>query len=85
MKHDKYSIGVLRKMYMYGYIGASHTSIDNLQKSFGSHEQGKVKKKVEKLVRAGYIVKKGTGYGMQCSLNKNLIPEIEKLIEDKKD
>ena len=81
MKHDEYSIGVLRNMFMYQYIGARHTSIDNLQKSFGKHEKGKVKKTVEKLIKAGYIVKKKTGYGMHCSLNKNLIPEIERLIE----
>ena len=81
MRHDKYSIGVLRKMFMYGYIGARHTSIDNLQKSFGKHERGKVKKIVENLIRAGYIIPKKTGYGVHCSLNKNRIPEIEGLIE----
>jgi len=78
---DKYSIGVLRKMYFYEYIGGRHTSIDNLQKSFATHERGNVKKIVKKLIKAGYIVPKSTGSGLHCSLNMNLINEIEKLIE----
>ena len=81
MALDKYAIGVLRKMFMYGYIGARHTSVDNLQKSFAKHERGNVNKIVKKLVKAGYIVPKSTSYGLHCSLNKNRINEIEKLIE----
>ena len=81
MQHNKYSIGVLRKMFMYGYIGGRHTAVDSLQKNFPKHERGDINKIVKKLIKAGYIIPKSTSYGLHCSLNKNRIPEIEKLIE----
>ena len=81
MKLDKFAIGVLRKMYYYGYIGGRHTSIDNLQKSFAKHDRGDVKNSVKKLIKADLIIPKTTSYGIQCSLNHYRIDEIEKLIE----
>ena len=81
MEFDKYAIGVLRKMFMYGYIGAKHTSIDNLQKSFPKHERGNIKKIVKGLIKTNLIIPKSTGHGPHCSLNPNRIPEIEKIIE----
>jgi len=78
---DKFGIGVLRKMYHYGYIGGRHTSIDNLQKSFAKHDRGEVKNSVKELIKVGYITPKSTGHGQHCSLNPYMIKEIEELIE----
>ena len=82
MKHDKISIGILRKMYNYNFIGKKHTSIDDLPKSFPKHERGDVKKTVKKLIKDGLVLPKPTGYGQHCSLNHNRIDEIEELIGD---
>lgn len=82
MKLDSFAISILRKMYLYGYIGGKHTSIDNLQKSFPKHERGNVKGAVKVLIKANLIIPKSTGYGQHCSLNPRMIDEIEKLIEE---
>jgi hypothetical protein len=81
MKIDSFTIGVLRKMYFYGYIGGKHTSIDNLQKSFPKHERGDVKEAVRNLIKLNLIIMKSTGYGQHCSLDAKMILEIERLIE----
>lgn len=78
---DEFAIGVLRKMYFYGYIGGRHTSIDNLQKSFAKHDRGEVKGSVKELIKERFVIPKKTGYGLHCSLNPNMIKEIEELIE----
>lgn len=82
MKLDSFAIGVLRKMYFYGYIGGKHTSIDNLQKSFPKHERGNVKGAIKELIKTNLIITKSTSYGLHCSLNPRMIDEIEKLIEE---
>ena len=51
MKLDSFAIQILRKMYFYGYIGGKHTSVDNLQKSFPTHERGSVKEAVKVLIK----------------------------------
>lgn len=80
MKIDSFAIGILRKMYIYGYIGGKHTSIDNLQKSFPKHERGDTKGAVKVLMKYNLIILKSTGYGQHYSLNPRIIDEIEKLI-----
>ena len=82
MAFDNLAIGVLRKMFMYGYIGGKHTSIDNLQKSFPKHERGNVKGVVKDLIKANLIIPKPTGYGLHCSLNPEKIQEISEIIQD---
>lgn len=82
MKLDSFAVSILRKMYLYGYIGGKHTSIDNLQKSFPKHERGNVKDVVKILIKANLIIPKSTGYGQHCSLNPKMIDEIEKMIEE---
>lgn len=82
---NKIEITVLRKMYLYGYIGKRHTSLDNLPKGFPKNERGNVDKAVKKLIKQNYIVKKPTGYGVHCSLNAQKIKEIESIIQDTED
>lgn len=81
MSIGPFAVGVLRKMYFYGYIGGRHTSVDNLQKSFPKHERGDVKDAVKTLIKANLVILKSTGYGQHCSLNPRMIDEIERLVE----
>ena len=39
-----------------------------------------LKKETEKLIRAGLVIKKPTGYGLHVSLNVRMKAEIEKII-----
>jgi hypothetical protein len=62
-------------------IGAKHTSFDNLKFGFPSHLGKEVLKVAKDLVKQGYLITKPTSYGLQVSLNKNRIKEIEDFIK----
>jgi len=71
---------ILEKLYRHGYIGARHTSADNLPKGFPSHRKGEVKDAVKELIKEGLLIPKPTAYGLEVSLNKHRIADIEKII-----
>lgn len=73
---------VLRKLYRAGYIGARHTSEDNVPKGFPKHLHKDVDEVLKKLRRKGFIIAKPTSYGTQVSLNPRRIKEIEQIIRE---
>jgi hypothetical protein len=77
---DEHKI-ILRKLYMDKRIGERHTSIVNLRKGVPPRFQRSIERAIKDLIKWGFIVKKITGYGMQVSLNVNMIPEIERILE----
>jgi len=81
MEFNIEAITVLRKMYLYGYIGGKHTSIEALKRGFPSHAKGGVEKSIKKLVKEDLIKFKPTSYGNQYSLNPLRIQEIREIIE----
>ncbi|MBS1268985.1 MAG: hypothetical protein MAG458_01721 [Nitrosopumilus sp.] len=81
VEFDIYEIAILRKMHSYDYIGARHTSVDNLQRGFPSHVRGDVKKFVKRLIKLNLIILKSSTKEMHCSLNKSKIKEIEEIIQ----
>ena len=62
-------------------IGGVHTHFDTLTRGFPSHLGKDVKKIAEDLIKQGLIIKKPTSYGLQVSLNKERLKEIEELIK----
>ena len=58
----------------------SHTSMDNLSKSFPKDVRGRVKENVEKLIKDGYLLVKPTSYGKEVSLNVRKKQEIEEFV-----
>ena len=62
-------------------IGAKHTHFDTLKMGFPSHLGKDVKNIAEQLLKQRYIVTKPTSYGLQVSLNKEKIKEIEEFIK----
>lgn len=71
---------VLEKLYRHGYIGGRHTAAESLQKGLPKHLRGEVAKIVKKLAREGWIIQKPTSYGLQVSLNRRMVPEVEKIL-----
>jgi hypothetical protein len=74
LSDDQIKATILFKLHKRGNWGASHTAFDNLKKGFKDSELGKaglkrVEKMARELVRAGLIIPKPTGYGLQVSLN----------------
>ena len=67
--------------------GESHTDYENIFKILRSESLGKealrqAREYAEELIRAGFIIKKPTGYGMQISLNPRMAQEIKKIIKE---
>ena len=62
-------------------IGAKHTHFDTLKMGFPSHLGKDVKNIAEQLLKQRYIVTKPTSYGLQVSLNKEKLKEIEEFIK----
>ncbi len=67
--------------------GESHTDYENIFKILKSESLGKESLRQAKefagdLMRAGFIIKKPTGYGLQVSLNPHLAQEIKKIIKE---
>ncbi len=61
-------------------IGGVHTHFDTLTRGFPSHLGKNVKEIAKSLIKEGFLITKPTSYGLQVSLNKNKIKEIEELI-----
>ncbi len=62
-------------------IGNKHTHFDTLKTGFPSHLGKDIKKIAQQLIKQGYILTKPTNYGLQVSLNKEKLGEIEDYIK----
>jgi hypothetical protein len=62
-------------------IGGVHTHFDTLRRGFPSHLGKDIKKIARELIKQGWIVTKPAPYGLQVSLNKNKIKEIDEFIK----
>ena len=71
---------LLRKLLHHKIIGAKHTSIDNLPKSFPKHLRGTVKDTAKNLLRKGFLRLKPTSYGLEVSINPDKLEEINRMI-----
>ncbi len=61
-------------------IGGVHTPFDNLKKGFPSHLGKEVLKIAKYLIKEGFLLTKPAFYGLQVSLNKEKIKEIDQNI-----
>jgi len=62
-------------------IGGVHTHFDTLKKGFPSHLGKDVNKIARELIKQGSILTKPAPYGLQVSLNKEKLIEIEAFIK----
>ena len=77
---DKIKATILYHLRRKKVIGGVHTHFDTLTKGFPSHLGGDIKKISKDLIKEGLILTKTASYGLQISLNKNRIKEIEEFI-----
>ena len=61
-------------------IGGVHTPFDTITRGFPSHIGKDVKEIAKQLIKQGLIITKPSSYGLQVSLNKDKIKEIEDFI-----
>jgi len=62
-------------------IGGVHVPFDTLTKGFPSHLGKDIKKIANELIKQGFLIAKPTSYGLQVSLNKTKLAEIEDFIK----
>ena len=63
-------------------IGGVHTHFDTVTKGFPAHLGKDIKKIAKELIKQRLILEKPTSYGLQVSLNKERLKEIEKFISE---
>lgn len=80
MSDEKIRKTILEKLYRQGCIGGKHTAIEGLAKGFPSDKKGEAKEESKKLIKEGLLLQKSTHYGLQVSLNPQMIPVIERIL-----
>ena len=83
---EQIKAGIIRKLFRHGKWGASHTSFENLKKGFTQRDAGKQgSRRIDKignvLIKAGLILSKPTGYGLEVSLNPKMADRIQEYLE----
>ena len=61
-------------------IGGVHTHFDTLERGFPKHLGRNVELVAKELIKFGLLIIKPTSYGLQVSLNKERLEEIEAFI-----
>lgn len=78
---DEIKATILYNLRRKRVIGAKHTHYDTLKMGFPSHLGKDIKRLADELIKTGFIITKPTSYGLQVSLNKDRLKEIEDFIK----
>ncbi len=78
---DKIKATILYHLRRKKVMGGVHTSYDTLKMGFPSHLGKDINNSIKELIKEGYILTKPASYGLQVSLNKERIREIEDFIK----
>jgi len=77
---DKIKATMLYHLRRKRVIGNVHTHYNTLKRGFPSHLGKDIEKIAKELIKQGLIITKPTSYGLQVSLNKDKLKEIESFI-----
>jgi len=78
---DRIKATILYNLRRKKVIGGVHTHFDTLRRGFPSHLGKDVTKIAKELIKRNWILMKPAPYGLQVSLNKNKLKEIEEFIK----
>ena len=79
-EEDKIKATMLYHLRRKKIIGNVHTHFDTLKKRFPSYLGKDIEKIAKELIKNKLILTKPTSYGLQVSLNKEKLKEIEQFI-----
>jgi len=82
MEADLIKATILYHLRRKKVIGGVHTHFDTVTKGFPAHLGKDIKKIAKELIKQRLILEKPTSYGLQVSLNKERLKEIEKFISE---
>ncbi len=71
---------VLEILYVDRIIGGRHTHVERVIRGFPKHLRGEARDALDELARRGFVRKKPTHYGLQISLNSELIDEVKRIL-----
>ncbi len=77
---DKIKATILYHLRRKKVIGGVHTHYDTIKRGFPSHLGKEIDKVAKELIKGRLIVTKPAHYGLQISLNKDKIKEIDEFI-----
>jgi len=77
---DKIKATMLYHLRRKRVIGNVHTHYNTLKRGFPSHLGKDIEKIAKELIKQGLIITKPTSYGLQVSLNKERLADIEEII-----
>ncbi len=77
---DKIKATILYHLRRKRVIGGVHTHYDTIKRGFPSHLGKEIDKIAKQLIKEGLIITKPAHYGLQISLNKEKIKEIDEFI-----
>ena len=78
---DKIKATILYHLRRKKVIGGVHTPFDTLNRGFPSHLGKAVRRVAQNLIKQGLLLTKAASYGLQVSLNKERLKEIEEFIK----
>ena len=78
---DKIKATILYHLRRKKVIGGVHTPFDTLRRGFPGHLGCDVNKVAKELIKEEFLITKPAPYGLQVSLNKEKLNEIEEFIK----
>lgn len=81
MEEDQIKATILYHLRRKKILGGVHTPFDTVTRGFPSHLGKDIKKICQELIKEGWILTKPAAYGLQISLNKEHLPEIDAFVE----
>ena len=78
---DKIKARLLYHLRKKRVLGGVHTHYDTLKRGFPKHLGKEIERIADELIKEGWLVTKPTSYGLQVSLNKDRVVEIDEFIE----
>ena len=76
-----FEVKIVWKLHRRGKYGGSHTPVENTIKGFRKDHRGEASGAVDKLVRKGILLSKPTRYGLEISLNRDLVALIHQVCD----
>jgi len=81
VKLTGFEVKIIWKLHRRGKYGGSHTPVENTIKGFRKDLRGEASGAVDTLIRKGILRSKPTRYGMEISLNQDLIAQIHRICD----
>jgi len=81
MRVSGVEVKVIWKLHRRGKYGAAHTPIENAVKGFRKDLRGEASEAVDRLIRERILLAKPTRYGMEVSLNRDLVSLIHRVCD----